>query len=125
MGFYDEMQATAAGLLAEFKQGTVTLTRIAPGVSDPATPWIPGAPTETPYDLDATVGAAYVDNASATYDDGSLILASDLIVTCAVPPIVPQMTDAISIDGKGYAIKRIVALPAAGVPAAYKISVRA
>ena len=125
MGFYDEMQAVAAGLLAEFKQGVVMLMQMTPGTPDPATPWIPGEPTETTYELDATVSAAYVNNASATYEDGSLILASDLIVTCAVPPVAPQMGDRLAIDGRSYSIKQVNALPAAGTPAAYKIFVRA
>lgn len=125
MGFYDEMQDVASELLAEFKQGAVTLTQTTRGSPDPATPWIPGAPTETTYNLSATVGAAYVSNASATYDDGTLILASDLIVTCAAPPVAPEMGSTVTIDERGYSIKQITALPAGGTPAAYKIFVRA
>lgn len=42
-GFYAEMQEMASELLAEFKQGVVSLNRTTTGEPDPATPWEPGA----------------------------------------------------------------------------------
>lgn len=125
MGFYDEMQDVATELLGEFQQGVVQLVRVTQGASDPATPWEPGVPTETTYELNATVGTTYVNNASATYDDGSLILASDVVVTCSVPVVTPMLSDRVVIDGRAYSVKQVNALPAAGTPAAYKIFVRA
>ncbi|MBB4000964.1 hypothetical protein [Aurantimonas endophytica] len=123
MTFYEEMQGIASGILAEFNQGTVTLQKTVPGAPDPNTPWLPGAPTTETYDLDATVSTAYVENASAAYQDGSLIEMSDLIVTCAVPPVAPSLDDIITIDGKPHTIKQINAIPAAGTPVAFKIFV--
>lgn len=123
MTFYEEMQGIASGILAEFKQGTVTLQKTVPGAPDPATPWLPGAPTTETHDLEATVSTAYVENASAAYQDGSLIEMSDLIVTCAVPPVAPSLDDGIIIDGKPHTIKQINAIPAAGTPVAFKIFV--
>jgi hypothetical protein len=121
--FYQEMADIASGILAEFKQGLVTLSKTVPGTPDPATPWLPGTPTTETYELDATVSTAYVENASAAYQDGSLIEMSDLIVTCAVPPVAPSLDALIVIDGRPHTIKQINAIPAAGTTVAYKIFV--
>lgn len=118
MSFYEEMRGVADELLAEFKQGAVILTRIAPGESDPETPWIPGEAVETSYSLDATVRGV-----SAKYIDGTTVVASDLQIMCAVPPVEPQMTDVYSIDGDVHVPKRILPIPAAGEPCAYLIIV--
>jgi hypothetical protein len=48
----------------------------------------------------------------------------NLLVTLAVEPIVPEMTDTLTIDGKAETIKKIVQLRAVGVPVAFKIVVR-
>lgn len=114
MGFYDEMQAVASGLLAEFKQGAVTLVRVVPGVPDPATPWLPGAPTETTYVLDATVARV-----AEKYVDGALILSTDNQVIFAAPAIEPELSDRLVIDGTVHTMKDIRPIPAAGTPVAY------
>lgn len=79
---YGRMQGTASRLMQRFNQGTVTLTKATPGEPDPETPWMPGEPTETVYVLDATVSA--ITGANAKYIDGTVITASDLVVTCGV-----------------------------------------
>lgn len=114
MGFYDEMQAVASSLLAEFKQGAVTLLRVVPGVPDAATPWLPGSPTETTYELDATVARV-----AEKYVDGTLIVATDNQVIFAVPPVVPELSDQLVIDGTVHALKDLRPIPAAGTPVAY------
>jgi protoporphyrinogen oxidase len=124
MTFYEEMQGVASEILAEFKQGTVQLVKLLRGEVNPNTPWIPDEPVQEFHDLDATVSTAYVENASAAYQDGSLIEMSDLIVTCAVPSVPVSLADSITIDGKAHAIKQINVIPSAGTPVAFKIFVR-
>ena len=114
--FYTELQATAAGILGEFSQGTVILTRITPGVVDPETPWVPVADSTTDYTLKATVRGVSKDHI-----DGTLILASDEIVTCSADIIEPIMSDTLTVDGKTRAIKMIRANPSAGIAVAYSI----
>lgn len=121
---YAKMQGTASRLMGRFAQGTVTLSRTVPGEPDPETPWIPGEPTATTYTLDATVAAVTVDQANAKFIDGTVITTADLVVTCAVPPVKPEMTDSLLIDGDERAMKKIVQLPSAGVPVAYKLFVQ-
>lgn len=114
--FYANLQSTAAGILGEFSQGAVILTRHTIGPSDPATPWIPGADVTTDYELKATVRGV-----SAQHVDGTLILASDEVVTCSADVVAPDMSDTITIDGDPRAIKMIKKLPSAGVAVAYQI----
>jgi hypothetical protein len=134
MSFYADIQAMAADLLKEFKQGFVTLTRSTPGAVDPSAPWvIPVATTET-YELDAVVRGV-----SAKYVDGTTIVASDLMATCspkavhtltngaaadgAIVDLEPLMTDAISIDGAVRTVKKITPIPAAGPVVSFLIFV--
>ena len=119
MSFYDEIADVASGVLKEFKQGAITLRRTTTAPSDPSTPWIPGAPTMVSYGLDAVVRGV-----SKAYIDGTLILAGDLMVTCAVPAIIPDIADVIVIDGVDHAVKRVEPIPAAGIAAAYRLFVR-
>lgn len=117
MTFYSELQEIASEVLAEFAQGAVTLTR-STSTPDPETPWEPGALTTTTYTLNAVVSGV-----ASKYVDGSLITASDLMITAAVhAEVTPQMGDLISIDGGvAKAIKKIEPMPAAGTPAAHLI----
>jgi hypothetical protein len=124
MGFYDEIAVDVTEVMAEFKQGTITLTRTTPGTPNPETPWIPGTPTTATYTLDATVAAVTVDQANAQFIDGTTITTADLVVTCAVPAVTPQMSDTLSIDGHVRTIKKVVQLPASGVAVAYKLFVQ-
>jgi hypothetical protein len=109
MGFYDEMQDMASEMLAQFAQGTVTLTReeeIGPGPN----PWDP----PVTYVLDAAVRRV-----AQKYVDGTLIVATDNQVTFAVPAIVPAMTDTLTIDGVVQVMKDLRPIPAAGTVVAY------
>ena len=118
---YGRMAKTADRLLGRFQQGIVTLVR--PGTSTPGpNPWDP--PVESPpatYTLKATVAAVTVDQANAKYIDGTLITTADLVATIAVPPVTPQMTDLITIDGVPIAMKKIIQVPSAGVPVVFKL----
>jgi len=119
MGFYDDMAAVASSVLAEFKQGTVTLTRTTPGTPNPSTPWIPGTPTTATYTLDATVAAI-----GDAWVDGTTILKTDRMVTAAVFAIEPLPGDTLSIDGTAVQIIKKMRIPAAGVAVAHKWIVR-
>lgn len=119
MTFYEEMKDVASEVLEEFEQGTVVLSRTTTA-PNPAAPWEPGVPTTTTYTLNAVVrGAPF------KYVDGTLIVASDLMVTAAVhDDVTPEVGDTIAIDGgTPKAVKKIEATPAAGTPVAYKIFV--
>lgn len=122
-GFYGEMREIASEILGEFKQGVVTLTQITNGPRDPATPHLPGPAIETVYPLDATVSTVFRDNASRALVEGSLIAMSDLVVTFAPPPVVPTLSDKLTIDGETHEIKQINAIPAAGTVVVYKLFV--
>lgn len=114
MTFYDDIAEMATELLGEFKQGIVTLSRTVTTPQDPSTPWIPGAPTTTVYPLDAVVRRV-----SQKYVDGTLIVATDNQITFAVPPIVPAMSDTLTIDSAELVMKDLRPIPPAGTPVAY------
>jgi len=119
---YGKMQGTAKRLLNRFNQGVIELHRTTAGT--PINEWTPGEDITVTYTLDATAAAVTVDQANAKYIDGTVITTADLVVTCAVPSIVPAMTDTLTIDGVAKTIKKIVQLPSAGVPVAFKIFVQ-
>ncbi len=121
---YGRMQGTASRLLNRFKQGEVKLIRTTTADPNPETPWIPGEATTETYELDATVAAVTVDHANAKYIDGTVITTADLVVTSAVFASEPQMTDTLAIDGEVRSIKKIIQLPAAGIPVAWKLFVQ-
>lgn len=125
--FYEEMQAVASSVLAEFDQKR-------PGDADPASNGVyyvrvtpgdgpdddPGEPTETPFKLDAAVRGV-----SFKYVDNSLIVATDLQLTCAVrSDVTPEMNGFIKVDGVSHKIIRIINKPAAGTPVAHTIVFR-
>ena len=114
--FYTDLQATATGILDEFSQGEVILTRHTIGPSDPATPWIPGADVTTDYELKATVRGV-----SFQHVDGTLILASDEVVTCSADVVAPEMSDTLTIDGNPRVIKMIRNNPSAGTVVAHQL----
>jgi hypothetical protein len=113
MGFYDDMADVASEVLAEFKQGVVTLVRSTTTIPDPAEPWNKTVTTAS-YSLNASVRRVEGD-----YVDGALILATDNQVTFAVPAVTPVLADKITIDGVAHAIKDLRPIPAAGTPVAY------
>ena len=123
---YAFARGRVAKQLARRKNCIVTLTRATRAAPDPETPYIPGAPTLSIYDLDA-----YVTGVAAQYVDGTTILVSDLMVVVsprarlagADVDVVPQMDDVLTIDGRQYAIKAIKPAPAAGPAAIFRIFV--
>ena len=121
--FYGRLQGTASRLMAKFRQGQVVYT-ITGAPTGPAWNPTPGAPVS--YTLDATVAAVgTVDGGFNRYVDGTLILATDLQVTCAVFAVEPSLAGTITIDGKVCQIVRIDKLPGAGTVIAWRLFVRA
>lgn len=117
MTIYDELKVVASDLLAQFKQGTISLVQLAPG-NGPADN--PGAPTETVVALNATViGAPY------KYVKSGFAVMTDLMVTAAiVDGVTPTKNDFIVIDGQRYKILGDVSVPASGVRVVWKFIVR-
>lgn len=127
--FYLDMQRTANELIAEFVQGTVTLTRTVHGLPDPAAPWLPGLPTSTVYTL-----STVVEGVKASHVNGTTILAGDLKVQAAVLAtdgagnignLEPRMEDVLRIGDRPHQIKKIEPMPASGIPVYYDIYVAA
>lgn len=116
---YGRMQKTATRLMERFKQGVVMITRVTPGVPDPATPWIPVEGTTETFDLAATVKGV-----SAEFVDGATILATDLEVTAADFGSVLAPADQVAIDGKAVIVVKTIRIPAAGTLVAWKFIVR-
>lgn len=120
---YAGIALEVAAAFTEVRQGTVVLHRVTYAAPDPATPHIPGAETVVSYTLDAIASAVTVDQANAKYIDGTTITSADIVLTCSVPPVVPAMTDTLTIDGQARTIKKIVQVPSAGTPVLFKLFV--
>ena len=114
---YGRLQGTASRLMAKFSQGQVVYTITGPSTGPEWNP-TPGVPVS--YTLDATVQGVEAD-----YVDGSLILATDKQVTCAVFAVEPSLAGTITIDGKVCQIVRVDKVPGAGAVIAWRIFVRA
>lgn len=133
-GVMDRHRASVARVIAKWKTGEVTLTRVTRADPDPETPWIPGAPTFDVYALDARV-----DGVASDLIDGTTIIATDLVVIAspqarhtlsdgeaasgAVVDIVPTIADTLTIDGEEKVIKKVQPYPAAGLAAMFHIFV--
>lgn len=119
MSIYDEMQKIARDVLGDqdFKQGLTNLVRITPGTGSVDDP---GAPVESMVPLDGAVRGVQFRYVAST-----MALASDLQITCAVPPgPAPTMRDFVEVDGLRHKIVQIIPKPAAGVPVAYTLIIR-
>ncbi|HRQ13074.1 MAG TPA: hypothetical protein PK205_07195 [Promineifilum sp.] len=117
MGFYDEMQGIASGLLKEFKQGKIEYVRVIPGAGSFDEP---GVGTEVKTELDAAARGA-----SFKYVTKGLAIASDKQVVSHVnAAVTPNTRDAIDIDGVRYKIVHFEPKPSAGTAAAWLFIVR-
>ena len=114
---YMGLQRRTIRIMSNASQGTVVYTITGPATGPEWNP-TPGAPVS--YTLDATVQGVEAD-----YVDGSLILATDKQVTCAVFGAEPSLAGTITIDGKVCQIVRVDKVPGAGTVIAWRIFVRA
>lgn len=118
MGFYDDMQALASGLLADFKQGSITYVARTPG-NGPT--YNPGAPGETPTVLPGAVASG----ASKRFIDAGLAVAGDLVVVSSiVAGLTPKMGDQLTINGVRWNIVGIDIVPPSGTPVVWNFIVR-
>lgn len=124
---YAPKRRRVAAILKRWSTGTVTLSRTTRAAPEPATPWLPGAPSDTAvYTLDAVVKGV-----TAEYVDGTTVLATDLVVIVSpkavlngvVVDIEPVLTDTIRIGDATKVIKKISAVPAGGPPARFNVFV--
>jgi len=110
---YAAMQATATGLLGDFKQGLVSLRRATqtPG----ANPWDPPSVVKADIALSAIVRRLH-----RRYENGVLIIETGDQVIFAVPAITPELTDRLVINGQARAITNLTPIPPSGTPVVYK-----
>lgn len=111
---------TSAGGLG---QGSIVLTRITPGVVDPAEPWKPVPPTTVTQTLRGAVSGISREMIG-TEAGGTVLLASDRQVITEVPTIDYQPGDTLTIDGVPVHILLVRKIPAAGITSAVKFVVR-
>lgn len=120
------MRRRVARTLKRWSEGNVTLTRTTETAPNTGKPWLPGTTSTSTYLLDAVVRGA------AEYADGSLVLATDILVVAsplarneegAEVDLVPEMDDTITIDNVAKKPKRIEAVPVSGPAAKFRIFV--
>jgi hypothetical protein len=117
MAFYEDMQAVAAEVLAEFKQGTVNYIKITPGAGPVDNP---GQPVRTPYAINSAVSGV-----AASYVAKGLAIGTDLQVIAPVDSrYVPEMTGSVEVDGVPHKITQILPKPAAGTPVVYVLIIQ-
>lgn len=126
---YASKRRRVARLIKRWNSGVVTLTKAATTGAVAATPWIPGEPALTVYQLDARV-----DGVADEYIDGTLVAATDLMIiaspkalnvdTGEIVDIYPAIDDGIQIDEVDKVIKKIEAVPVSGSPARFHIFVK-
>lgn len=126
--FYTEMAGVATEMLqselgqSNASKSTVKLFRKG-AVGTPPNEYTPGtqaAPTE--YTLNAVARGVEGDKASQGFIEDGTILKSDLLVTCDVSVVTPNITtDYLTLDGNRKTIKKILQIPAVGVPIVFKI----
>lgn len=118
MSIYDELQAVTKGIMAEFKQGTVTYMRRSAGSG--GTPDAPATPTFTSFPLDAAVSGV----AKKYVDMGLAVMTDRQVVSSVVDGLVPNMTDFIDVDGVRHKIVHIDFRPSAGTAVAWIMIIR-
>jgi hypothetical protein len=117
VSIYSRMRPRAGALLGRFRQGDVSLVR-PPSYTGPAHQPVEASPAlVTPVD-------AVVTGVLQKYVDGTRILASDLLVTCAVVTgLAPAMDWRVSIGGVQHQIVTTMHAPA-GDPVVWRFVVR-
>lgn len=126
--FYADMAKMAKGLLKPTSQGglgqgTMTLTRVTPGAPNPDRPYDPVQPITQTVDLNGAVRGVSKE-LIGTEIGGTIILSSDRQAICDVPSISYTAGDVLSIDGVPVTVLGVENIPAAGIPAAVKFTIR-
>lgn len=128
MGFYDDMAKMAEDLLKPdsqggLGQGEIVLTHIEQGAPNPETPWIPVEPIKLQAVLNG-VARGVSERLVGTEVNGVILVATDLVVTCAVPSMEYSAGDVLTIDGKQVDVISYDKIPAAGTTTAVRFIVR-
>lgn len=103
-------------------QGTIVLTRKTPGTPGP-NPWDPVEPVTQAETLRGAVRGVS-QRLVGTEMGGTVILASDRQAICEVPQMQYQAGDTLSVDGVPVHIIAFERIPAAGIAAAVKFTIR-
>lgn len=129
MTFYDDMALVAKTMISNYKTGDVSLRRTTSAKPDPAQAYNPATVvTFDTYIMEAAVLGVTADNVDGelvTYDDLKVITSPFFWLNGVEIKIEPQMSDEIWIDGRNHRINKIERLPAAGIPSAFFIFVKA
>lgn len=126
--FYADMAAMTRDLLKPtdqggLGQGTIALTRVTPGVPDPNRPFDPVQPVTQTTGLNGAVRGVSKE-LIGTEVGGAIIVASDRQAICDVPSIAYTAGDVLTVDGVPVNVLAVENIPAAGVPAAVKFTIR-
>lgn len=133
--FYEEMASIADGLLREFNQGDIRLTRTTRVAPDPSTPWIPGAAETRIYQLAGAVNPVqrkFVDGTTILMSDSqavvstraSLIAVNGSSVASSDVYLEPMPSDVVSVDGVDRTLLGVRRIPDAGTPVSYALILR-
>ena len=118
MGFYEDMQAIATGVLTQFKTGKVEylpISRVGGTIDEP------GAPASV---TKITIPGATVTGVSNQYVDGSDVISTDLQCVASVIPGGYDIRGMIFADDVQLKIIKILPKPAAGTPVAIVLILR-
>ena len=116
MSFYEELQAIAGGVLAEFDQGGMSKIEIT--TTPAANEWELDTVTPTPVAIDAVVKGV-----SQKYVDGERIVATDL--EAILPGDVSIDTGSnVTVNGKSVQVIAVMPTPASGTPVIVKVVLR-
>ena len=124
---YTRLQGTTRRLLRPaaqggLGQGEIVLTRKTPGTPGP-NPWDPVEPVTQSETLRGEVRGVS-QRLVGTEMGGTVILASDRQAICEVPQMQYQAGDTLSVDGVPVHIIAFERIPAAGIAAAVKFTIR-
>lgn len=140
MSIYDEFAPIVKELMAEFKQGRVTVLEVAVSARpEGLASWENFTPTRTTrlYELDATVKAVGLQGREGiSLANGESVRGDDLVITCSdrmwlaeidgVPvtrvdtPLDVRLLDTLQIDGAAGQVMAITHVPAAGTKLVHK-----
>lgn len=123
MTLYNDLASVAAGLMREFKQGEIHLGIRWVLPSETAEAWDVGDKLTRLVEINATVTGA-----PRMYQDGTLITAADLMVTCPAvdadgEAIDPKLIDHVLIAGVKHVVKEVKPVPPAGDAVVFKLLV--
>lgn len=128
MGFYDDMADMVRDILQPdsgggLGQGVFTLMHITPGSPNPAAPWEPVTPVTQMASVRGAVRGISKELIGVEVG-GTVLLATDRVALCEVPPIDCSPGDTLTVDGVTMTILAVEKIPAAGVTSAVKFFIR-